>query len=357
MKKRTKEKRQKNDESVWVSVKNGVKRMSVQTGANFISEFFDKRKKSREQSHTIDGALGLLLPKGSMLRDWHRHPERREQIHNLLADNPLQCSLLIMSESDFETHGEVYEEGAVFQSIAANEDLKFPWVLLEPLHTDPGASKFRYRKWNQASVVFFDEFHRQDAKTPVENPRDDRTPRRRWSPDTVELCRLVRERFMDPSSEKIIHGVLVKTVTDKLKVAAAGTVALGVIACSVAAAVCTGTGAITLSASLAQSIAKGAISTAGSRLGGGAIDASLAGTAAGAAAGAAAGYAVAATVAKPPMPPLARVDESKMTPIELLAARVDRLEHAVFDLREASAVRAAGDAVASAIARLRGKTI
>ena len=46
-------------------------------GPNFFTSFIEHRKKSSEQSHTVDGALGLLLPRGSMLRDWHRHPEHR----------------------------------------------------------------------------------------------------------------------------------------------------------------------------------------------------------------------------------------------------------------------------------------
>lgn len=324
----------------------------IHVGPNFFTSFLEGRKKSNAQSHTIDGALGLLLPKGSMLRDWHRHPERRAKLHNLLADNPLQCSLLILSNEEFKQTGEEYEEGAVFQSIASNEELSFQWVLLEPLHTEEGA-KPSYRKWNQSTVVYFDEFHTQDPKTHVENPRDTSVPKRRWSPDALELCRIVRERFMDPNSEKIIHGVLRKTVQDKLKYAAAGTVALGIVACSVAAAVCTGTGAITLSTALAQSIAKGAVSSAGSRLGGSAVSVSLgdaAAGAAGAAAGAAAG--VALVSGKPRMPPIA--DEKDMTPAELLAARVSRLEHAVFDVREQSAIQKAGDAVAHALAKVRG---
>jgi hypothetical protein len=320
--------------------------MSVITvGPNFLSNFFDRRRASSEQSHTIDGALGLLLPSGSMLRDWQRHPGRRAQLHNLLADNPLQCTLLVMDAKEFEElyHGK-YEEGSVFQSIAANETLTFPWVLLEPLHSDdPKALKFR--KWNQSSVVFFDEFHQQDLKAVVENPSDKAfTPRRRWSPDALLLCHILREKFMSADSEKIIKGVLVQTLKTKLKYAAGATLAIGVVACSVAAAVCTGTGAITLSTTLAQSIIKGAASSAGGRVGD-AATAALAGGAAGAA------VAAAAARAKEPMPPI--VDEATLGPMELLQARVDRLEHAMFVTQDKGAVQKAGDAVAQALKAVR----
>ena len=318
--------------------------MSIVTGPNFLQNFFEHRKRSSQQSHTVDGALGLLLPKGSMLRDWHRHPERRAKLHNLLADNPLQCSLLVMDAEEFEKtyHGE-YEEGAVFQSVAANEELTFPWVLLEPLHSNE-PSKLKYRKWNQSSVVFFDEFHRQDEKAPVENPQDMAfTPHRRWSPDAIAMCHILRDKFMSADTDQIIKGVLVQTLKTKIKYAAGATLALGVVACSVAAAVCTGTGAITLSMTMAQSIIKGAASSAGSRVGN-AATAALAGGAAGAAVAAAA-------LRKEEMPPIE--NEDKLSPMELLVARIERLEHAMFVTKDAGAVQKAGDAVAQALKAVR----
>jgi len=321
--------------------------MSISVGPNFISRFLDQRKKSSQQSHTIDGALGLLLPKGSMVRDWHRHPEKRAALHNLLADNPLQCTLLVMDAKEFEEEYKgKYEEGSVFQSIAANEELTFGWVLLEPLHSD-SQKELKFRKWNQSTVVFFDEFHQQDVKAVVENPSDRVfTPRRRWSPDALLLCHLVRERFMDPDSEKIIKGVLVQTLKTKLKYAAGATLAVGVVACSVAAAVCTGTGALTLSTTLAQSIIKGAASSAGSRVG----DAATLALAGGAAAAAAAS---AASRSKLPLPPIE--NEASLTPMELLQARIVRLEHAMFVMQDPGAVQRAGDAVAQALKNVRRK--
>lgn len=316
-------------------------------GPNFFTNFIEHRKKSSEQSHTVDGAIGLLLPRGSMLRDWHRHPEHRAKLHNLLAENPLQCCLLVMDAKEFEEtyHGD-YEEGAVFQSIAANEELTFPWVLLEPLHSDD-PSKLHFRKWNQSSVVFFDEFHKQDEKAAVENPQDKAfTPRRRWSPDTIAMCRLLREKFMSADTDKIIKGVLVQTLKTKIKYAAGATLAIGVVACSVAAAVCTGTGALTLSVTLAQSIIKGAASSAGSKIGN---------TATAAIAGGAAGAAVAAGMGhvKEPMPII--VDESTLGPMEKLQARVDRLEHAMFVTQDKADIQKTGNAVAQALQAVRAR--
>ena len=125
---------------------------------------------------------------------------------------------------------------------------------------------------------------------------------------------------MSPDANKIIKGVLVETLKTKVKYAAGATLALGVIACSVAAAVCTGTGAITLSMTMAQSIIKGAASSAGSRVGDAAA-AALAGGAAGAAVAAAA-------YRKEEMPSID--NEDKLSPMEMLIARIERLEHAMF---------------------------
>jgi hypothetical protein len=264
--------------------------------------------------------MGLLLPKGSMLRDWHRHPENRLKLHNLLAENPLQCSLLVMDAAEFhDTYHDDYEEGAIFQSIVASEKIEFTWVLLEPLPSD-GVGKLRWRKWNQTSVVFFDEFHTQDAHSVVENPFD--ANKRRWSPDALQLCHHARKRFMSDDADSIVKGVLVKTLRNKLKYAAAGTLALGVIACSVATAVCTGTGALTLSVQLAQGIVKGAATSAGER----AFDAAW-----------------------------PRVSNNEAQ--QLLETRVQALEHAMFTKTDSTPVqiRNAGNAVAHTLRTCRGK--
>ena len=193
--------------------------------------------------------------------------------------------------------------------------------------------------------MFFDEFHKQDEKAPVENPQDKAfTPRRRWSPDAIAMCRILREKFMSADTDKIIKGVLVQTLKTKLKYAAGATLAIGVVACSVAVGICTGTGALTLSATLAQSIVKGAASSVGGRVGD-AATAALAGGAAGAA------VAAAAARQKETMVPIE--DEASLTPMELLQARVDRLEHAMFVTRDAGAVQKAGDAVAQALRAVR----
>ena len=319
---------------------------TVTVGPNPVTRFIEQRKKSSEQSRTIDGALGLLLRKGSMLRDWQRHPERRAELHNLLADNPLQCSLVVMDASEFEeTYEGTYEEKAFIQTMATAEEVAFGWVLLEPLHSND-LSALKWRKWNQSSAVFFDEFHTQDAASPVVNPQDEVSPHRTWSPDTLAMLHLVRGKFMDPDCDSIIKEVLVETLKTKLKIAVGGTIMLGVIACSVAAAICTGTGAITLSVAMAQGIVSGAVNGTGSLLGNSIVTS-------------AAGYA--ATQQPAAQPPRGRAKkrmpslEESLSPMALLQARVERLEHAMFETQDKEAVRTAGDAVAHALRFVRGK--
>lgn len=309
---------------------------AVTVGPNIMSRFFDKRQKSSEQSRTIDGALGLLLPAG-MLRDWQRHPEERAKLHNLIASNPLQCSLVVMDAAQFEDYYKgVFEERVFIRAMASAEEVHFGWVLLEPLHsTDPSALK--WRKWDPSSAVFFDEFHRQDASAPVENPDDEVSPHRRWSPHTLAMLRILRDKFMDPDSDKVIKAVLVEALKTKLKNAAGGTLMLGVIACSVAAAICTGTGAITLSVAMAQGIVSGAVSGTGSLLGGSIVER-------------ASGAKPVGGWVKQPMPPL----EESLTPMALLQARIDRLEHAMFETQDKNAVQKAGNAVARALRSVRG---
>lgn len=317
-------------------------------GPNFIQNYRSKLSQSAERSHTIDGAIGLLLPASSQLRDYQRHPQNRQKLHNILALNPLQCSLVVVDPNTFNfEENEVVDDGSVFQAIATDETVEFPWLLLQPLETC-GGQKFQFRKWYGACAFFFNEFTRQNQNEPVLNPLDTWVPKRKFSPDSMELCRILCERFMSPNKRDIIKSVLQKTLKDKIAKSVAGTVALGVIACSVAAAVCTGVGALTIATTVAESVLKGL----GTKTGDLAVSA-LAGGAAGAAAATALGGAGGRR--KEQMPRI--VGEQVMSQMELLKARVDRLEHATFELNDKTAVQKAGDAVAQSIQNLRKTTL
>jgi hypothetical protein len=177
----------------------------------------------------------------------------------------------------------------------------------------------------------------------VVNPQDTYTPKRQWSPDTLQLCHVIRERFMTSAQQDIIRNVLRKTLADKLKKGAAATIALGVVGCSVAAAICTGTGAMTITLAVANSIIKGAASSVGNRL----SDAAIA-TSAGGAAGALAAAAIAGGSRKQEMPPL--LIKPGMDELE---ARIERLEHAVFEARDPALVKREGDAVVAQLRAVR----
>jgi hypothetical protein len=98
---------------------------------------------------------------------------------------------------------------------------------------------------------------------------------------------------------------------------------------------------------MAQSIIKGAASSAGSRIGDTAT-AAIAGGAAGAASAAAlAGH---SKVIMPPIP-----NEDNITdPMEMLRARIERLEHAMFITKDPVVIQKEGDAVAQALKKIRG---
>lgn len=202
----------------------------------------------------------------------------------------------------------------------AKEELS--WLLLEPL------ADGRYRQWSPSSAVVLCETWRAGQRSIV-NPVDPR--KRTFTDDTRVLCSVLTDdpKFISGTAAENTRILLRASLKKNLAKAAAGVVGVGIIACSVAAAVCTGVGALGIASSVAKSIISGASNATTSVF----LNAGGAG-------------------GKQRMPDIP--DQDDLDDMALLRARLDRLEHAVFT-ESPELTQAWGDKVADTWNKIRSK--
>ena len=297
--------------------------------------FFDKLRRtpaSRDaplDASTLCGAVALHLPAKSALRRWHEYPRERAGIARSLAADSAECSLVIV---DMEAAADmtVTDEVETFQALAAGKEKKedASWMLLEPMEDG------RYRRWSPTTAVVLWETWRAGQRGIV-NPVDPR--KRPFSQDTRLLCEAITKdpKFITSTAAENARRLFRSNLARNMKKAAAGVVGVGIIACSVAAALCTGVGAIGIATSVAESIIEGGASQLGNAAAAAVVVPGRPGSGGG----------------RAPMPNIP--DEESLGDIELLRARLDRLETAVFEGKEGEATKSLADKVAEAWNQVR----
>jgi hypothetical protein len=217
-----------------------------------------------------------------------------------------------------------------FQALAAGEEKKeeASWMLLEPMEDG------RYRRWSPTTAVVLWETWRAGQRG-ISNPVDPR--KRPFSEDTRKLCEAITKdpKFITSTAAENARRLFRANLARNMKKAAAGVVGVGIIACSVAAALCTGVGAIGIATSVAESIIKGGASQVGNAAAAAVVVSGKGGGGA----------------RKSPMPSIP--DEESLDDMTLLRARLARLEAAVFEGLEGEATKSLGDKVADAWNRVR----
>lgn len=285
-------------------------------------------------SKTLARAIGLLLKDGTVKR-WHTHPEDRLRIESLLVDNHMETYLLVIDAAEFKATGRPYDEAmtlAGLQSVDVSEESG--WMLVEPM---PGG---HWRKWTQQTAIILSDM-RSAGQIAIENPNDPK--KRAFSQHSLDLCDLLVKdtKLISPDTRGATEALLREVLKKKLVTAGKGAIALGVITCSVAAAVCTGVGAITITKSIAESIIKGGTSKVAAI----AVTHALVNNAATSSATGGPGK-MRKKMKKPPIP-----NESDLAPDQLLAARIDRLEHAIFADGDLDDLRGLGTQIAGMLQR------
>jgi hypothetical protein len=293
-----------------------------------LSEWHKRRVDSGERNKSFGASLALLLPKTSQLKRWHRHPEDRPELTKQFVRNPWETYLVVVDKSEIKEIGvdNIAQANAVLGLVQGTEDTdderkileNAEWLLLEPLETVGGVRKFR--NWDKTTAIMIDQLVKAgQARNTIINPSD--AKKRKFSADSVTLCIIIANnpKFTDMKSADAAKAAFKLTVNKRWLDAGKGAIAFAVVGCMIATSACTGVGAFTISAQIAESIVKGAASSLGQQ-GAAALT--------GGAAGAAAGRLAASGRGKVEKPLIE--EESSMPADQLLRARIERLEDAVF---------------------------
>jgi hypothetical protein len=315
-----------------------------------ISAWRDRRRvaqaRLKDKSNTIGGKLGRLLPPGSFVRQWLKNNEDRKRLEELLLHSEWETFLFVMDQEEvlqagvanfkqenaatiFMDQGDVSEVATTFEQSLKSQ----AWVLVEPRPAEDGVRKWNV--WDKSTAILLSGMVKNGQKL-IKNPVDKKN--RTISADSLALCQLLDSvpGLINSTDKKKVTVALTRTIRARagLKVAKTA-ITLAVVGCLAAAAVCTGVGVFTLSAGVAESMVKGMASFAGQQ-----TASAITGGVAGAATASAIGH------TKVPKPAIER--EECMTPEQLLAARIQRLEEAVFrEDDEESLLRLGDDVVKS----------